>query len=315
MKESNIVICGHGSGHPRTTRMDEYNSYRYAQKVTKDGKTWRKGLVAVMRPKALTDDLRAAYCRKYSTIIGRNYYSQTKRKYCYTPYSDGKYYSDCSSSQCLTLSRIGLDMPDYNTEAMYESSRFEKVPVTIKEGHIVNPEVLKIGDMLLYAGASAERKLHIGHVEGVFSIGADSDAVVYSLQKFLNENYAQILKTSGVGLLTKDGDYGAKTRAAALAVWKYMTNKYEGSTLTVGNDNFYETSEAAAEKVTNAEIMKHPTFAYILQGVLTGKGHKVTKLTGRMDSDTLTAIRAAQKSAKLPQTGDLSGKLWKYLFN
>lgn len=297
--------------------MDEYNTYRYSQKVTKDGKTWRKGVVAVMRPKAITDDLRAAYCRKYSTIIGRNYYSQTKRKYCYTPYSDGKYYSDCSSSQCLTLSYVGLDMPEYNTEAMYKSSRFEKVPATIKDGHIVNPEVLKVGDMLLYAGSApeSERVLHIGHVEGVFSIGADSDAVIYSLQKFLNENYAQILRTAGVGPLTKDGDYGAKTRAASLAVWKYMTNKYEGSTLTVGNDNFYESSEAAGDKVTNAEVMKHPTFAYILQGVLTGKDHKVTKLTGRMDSDTLAMIRAAQKSAKLSQTGELSGKLWKYLFN
>ena len=73
MKESDVILCGHGSGNPRTIKASTYNSQRYSQKVTKDGKTWRKGLVAVMRPMALTDKLRPAFKAKYSTILGRNY--------------------------------------------------------------------------------------------------------------------------------------------------------------------------------------------------------------------------------------------------
>ena len=81
--EKDIILCGHGSGTPRTIRMDTYLTSRYKQTVTKGGKTWHKGVVAVVRPKGITDKLRSAYAAKYKTIIGRNNYSQLKRGYCY----------------------------------------------------------------------------------------------------------------------------------------------------------------------------------------------------------------------------------------
>ena len=315
MKESDVTLCGHGSGHPRIIAANKYNSSRYSQTVTKGGKTWHKGIVCILRPKGMTDALRKAYHDKYKTIIGRNYYSQDKRGYCYKAYSDGKYYSDCSSSQCLTLKAIGLDMPDYNTEAMYDSSKFEHLNIKVEKGHIMEPDKLKVGDQILYAGSSADRTLHIGHVEGVYDISWNGcTETVLKYQKFLNENYAQLLKSYCGGLLAEDNDYGKKTRNASVCVWKYMVVKYYGAPLTVGNSNFYSLSQKWAEDVTNAEIKKHPTFGYILNGVLAGRGYTTT-LSGSFTADTRQAVLAFQKDHSIPQTGRMDGSAWYALFN
>ena len=314
MKESDIILCGHGSGTPRTIRADKYNGQRYSQKVTKNGKTWRKGVVAVMRPKALTDDLRRAYKAKYTTILGRNLYSQAKRKYCYKKYEDGKYYSDCSSSQMLTLKEIGLDMPDYNTVEIFESSKFENILVTIEDGHIKNPELLKIGDQLLYAGADPSRPLCIGHVEGVFSIASKAETATELYQIFLNDNYKDILFTLFGEYLLVDGEYGYKTRAASVAVWKYMVNKYYGANLTPTNPNFYGASERAAAEVLNSEIAIHPTFGYILNGVLSGRGYAAI-CSGTFANATRDGVIKLQADAGIPQTGRMSAATWYALFN
>lgn len=315
MKESDVTLCGHGSGHPRIIAANKYNSSRYSQTVTKGGKTWHKGIVCILRPKGMTDTLRKAYHDKYKTILGRNHYSQDKRGYCYKAYSDGKYYSDCSSSQCLTLKAIGLDMPDYNTEAMFDSSKFEHLNIKVENGHIMEPDKLKVGDQILYAGSSADRTLHIGHVEGVYAIGSSSgNDTVLKYQKFLNENYAQLLKSYCGGLLTEDNDYGKKTRNASVCVWKYMVVKYYGAPLTIGNSNFYSLSQKWAEDVTNSEIKKHPTFGYILNGVLAGRGYTTT-LSGSFTADTRQAVLAFQKDHSIPQTGRMDGSAWYALFN
>ena len=317
MKEADVTLCGHGSGTPRITSAAKYNSYRYSQIVNKDGKTWRKGIICVLRPKGMTDTLRKAYHDKYKTILGRNHYSQDKRGYCYIPYSDGKYYSDCSSSQCLTLKAIGLPMPNYNTEGMYDSSAFTRLDIKIEKGHIVEPEKLKVGDQILYAGANPDRaeREYVGHVEGVYDISWNSCTnAVLNYQKFLNENYAQLLKTYCGGLLVEDNDYGKKTRDASVCVWKYMAVKYYGAELTIGNSNFYTLSQKWAEDVTNAEIKKHPTFGYILNGVLAGRGC-FTTITGSFTEDTRLAVIALQKEKNIPQTGRMNGATWYALFN
>lgn len=113
---------------------------------------------------------------KYKTIIGRNIYSQPKRDYCYKKYSDGKYYSDCSSSVSYTYKECGYGFGIMRTTDMYISSKFTDVPVKIKNGIIQNPEVLRVGDMLLFAGNDAGRKKwgYVGHVEMVGEINGST---------------------------------------------------------------------------------------------------------------------------------------------
>jgi glucan-binding repeat-containing protein len=173
MTEKDIVICGHGSGTPSYKNMYSYLTLRYNAKADNG---LRKQIVAVRRLKGMTDDKRQLFQQYYSSIIGRNYYNQNRREYCYTPYKDGKYYSDCSSSGIKTYVKCGFSFSStLNTAGIYNSSLFENVPVKIQNGHITNPEILKVGDALLFVGNDPKRPKQIGHVEFVFNLTNNSN--------------------------------------------------------------------------------------------------------------------------------------------
>ena len=110
---------------------------------------------------------------RYKKYIGRNHYSQARRDYCEKKYSDGKYYSDCSSSVSYAYKGAGEGFGILRTTGMYSNKKFKDVPVKINaNGTIANPEVLEIGDMLLFAGTDTSRKAYgyVGHVEMVGEI-------------------------------------------------------------------------------------------------------------------------------------------------
>lgn len=122
------------------------------------------------------NEKRAAVAAKYKSILGRNYYSQPKRDYCFKKYKDGKYYSDCSSSVSYCYKEAGFGFGILNTVGMYQSKKLTPVPVTIKNGQIQNPEVLRVGDMLLFAGSDSGRAYagYVGHVEMVYEINGSN---------------------------------------------------------------------------------------------------------------------------------------------
>lgn len=167
IKERDIIICGHGSGSPSTKNMEEYLTYRYNQRAT-NGK--HKGLVKVMRLKAMTDEKRSVFHDTYKTILGRNQYNQSLREYVYAMYK-GQFYSDCSSSGIKTYEKCGYKFPwTLNTAGIYQSPLFEEVPAVISNGHVMNPEILKAGDALLFIGNDPSRPLQIGHVEYIYEV-------------------------------------------------------------------------------------------------------------------------------------------------
>lgn len=115
---------------------------------------------------------------RYRGILGRNRYSQPRRAYCFRKYSDGKYYSDCSSSIALSYREAGFPIRDRggnacpNTVGMMQSPDLQDVSVVIKNGIIQNPTALRVGDLLLFAGTDASRAYagYVGHVEMVYKI-------------------------------------------------------------------------------------------------------------------------------------------------
>lgn len=102
---------------------------------------------------------------KYASIIGRNLYNQNLRDYCYKKYKDGNYYSDCSSSISYSYKETDDNFGILNTAGMYNSNKLTFVDVIIKNGIIQNSDVLRPGDMLLFAGSDSSRPKKIGHVE------------------------------------------------------------------------------------------------------------------------------------------------------
>lgn len=118
------------------------------------------------------EEKRLKVIEKYKTILGRNNYSQPLRNYCFTPYKDGKYYSDCSSSVSFSYNEAGFNFGNMTTMDMIISKKMKDVDVIIKDGFIQNPEVLRIADLLLFAGNDIGRKQYeyVGHVEMVANI-------------------------------------------------------------------------------------------------------------------------------------------------
>ena len=323
--EKDIIICGHGSGNPSTKNMYTYNSQRYSS-VASNGK--RKGVVCVLRLKALTDSGRTKYHDTYKTILGRNIYNQNLRSYVYKTYN-GKYYSDCSSSICATFAKIGYNVSLLNTAGMYYSSLFEKVPVNISNGHITNPEILKVGDCLMYAGNDPSRPLQIGHVESVYEIGGSSSSSTPSNntsssntgnnvskgQKWLNDNYSSVVKKCLDGkLLEVDNEYGSKTRLAVVGVWKDVMNRKHGYSFTVGNPNFGSACRDAANKV-QVKQGDSGTIVYLIQLILSAKGFYTSKMDGSFGSGTEKAVRDYQRSKNLSCDGVVGGNTLYTLMN
>lgn len=71
---------------------------------------------------------------KYATIIGRNFYNQNLRDYCFKKYKDGNYYSDCSSSISYSYKEADDSFGILNTAGMYNSIKLTFVDVNIKSG-------------------------------------------------------------------------------------------------------------------------------------------------------------------------------------
>ena len=119
------------------------------------------------------NEKRAAVVRKYAEILGRNLYSQSLRNYCYRKYKNGRYYSDCSSSVSYAYKEAGFSFGILNTVGMYNSTKLADVPVKIQNGVILNPEILRPGDLLLFAGTDTSRAAagYVGHVEMVAKTG------------------------------------------------------------------------------------------------------------------------------------------------
>ena len=117
---------------------------------------------------------------QFKLILGRNLYSQdvNKRECCFTPYKDGKYYSDCSSAIRLSYKRadIGLNNIGGNTVSMYQNAALKPVACSISKGIPTNIPALRVGDMLLFAGNDKTRSYadFVGHVEMIYKISGST---------------------------------------------------------------------------------------------------------------------------------------------
>lgn len=206
---TNVVLAGHGSGTPSTKGMNAYCTTRQAK---------GRGLVEVLR-EDLTDKQRQQMHDLYKTILGRNIYSQSLRLYCYTKHN-GKYYSDCSSSICKTAEKVGVpNIGTLNTAGMHKN--WKKVTdVVIKNGIIQNPEVLKVGDALMFKGSDPSRPLGIGHTEMVYEINGQTaasatPAATSSKKDIVKAGQMHANNFTGAGLVV-DGIRGTLTKKAGI---------------------------------------------------------------------------------------------------
>lgn len=238
---------------------------------------------------------RNAVIAAYKEIIGRNNYSQTLRDYCYKKYKDGKYYSDCSSSISYAYKKAGYSFGILNTVGMYTNKNFTDVPVKISKGIIQNPSVLRIGDMLLFAGNDKNRKYagYVGHVEMVYSISGGT--------------YKICGHGSGNPSVKNMNDY-CKSRYNTKASTPLGNRGLIKVVRSIQDD-----TASPIEPTVEFKILKNGstgTSVKTLQENLMKLGYKLPKYgaDGDFGSETVTALKAFQKDNGLEVDGEYGEK-------
>ena len=133
-------------------------------------------------------------------------------------------------------------------------------------------------------------------------------------QEWLNLYYPNLVEQVTGDPLVVDGDFGPKTKAAAVTVWKYMANKYYRASLTIGNVNFFESCRTVAKKITFAEVKKHGTLAAVLQGLLAKEGNYTGPISAVADDALEATVSAYNKKAGI-SGAELTADTWYKLFN
>ena len=289
-KVVSVILAGHGSGKPSTKGMNAYCTSRQAQD---------RGLVEVRRFPNLTEAQRQQMHDTYATIIGRNIYSQLWRLYCYVK-RDGQYYSDCSSSICKTAEQIGVyGYSNLNTAGMHY--KMEKVEeVIIENGIIQNPEVLQIGDALMFKGSDPSRPLQIGHVEMVFEIKGKTVVTVPSPfastvnEEFVKAGQMHANNFTGTGLKI-DGDYGPLSKGAAVMCLQIGLNLDYGAGLEVDGKAGPKTKAALKGKTVRKGDRVYMVTALEIMLLLRGYNPNGVECPGIFENGCAAAVELFQE--------------------
>lgn len=139
-------------------------------------------------------------------------------------------------------------------------------------------------------------------------------------QKWLNEYYGSLLKKCFDALLIVDGEYGSKSRAAALAVWKDLMNRKYGTNLTPSNSNFGTSCKKAADNAL-VEYGSSGTFTFICEFILSARGYYTGAMNCECGSGLCKAIQSYEKEKGLTVNSTDAKKcycgkeVWYSLFN
>lgn len=287
-----VVLAGHGSGRPSTKGMNAYCKSRQAQ---------NRGLVEVRRL-SLTSVQRQQMHDLYRTILGRNIYDQSYRLYCYTPYK-GKYYSDCSSSICKTAEKAGVSgVASLNTAGMHY--KWNKVNgIVIKNGIIQNPELLLVGDALMFKGSDPSRPLQIGHTEMVYEINGEiQETATPSASGTVNEivkaGQMHANNFTGAGLVI-DGISGTQTKKAAVMALQIGLNLDHGTKLSVDGQSGAKTKTALKGKTVLLESRGYLVTALEILLMLKGYNPNGVECPGTFGGGCTSAVEKYQKNSNL----------------
>lgn len=223
--------------------------------------------------------------------IGRNGYSQNavKRECVFTPYKNGKYYSDCSSFVRHLYRKAGLIANiGGNTVGIYQNKAAETVDCNIKNGIPTHTGKLRVGDLLLFAGTDKSRAYagYVGHVEMVYKISGTTVTLI---------------------------GHGSGT-PRTIEMMRYCRSRQAAKTSTArGNRGLIKAVRFIADDMEYAPPPLRVALSVgdkgddvrAMQKALLAQGYKLPKYgaDGDYGPETQKAVAAFQKAVGLPATG------------
>lgn len=143
---------------------------------------------------------------------------------------------------------------------------------------------------------------------------AKTDSNVKKGQKWINCNYGSKLQKYIGKKLEVDGIYGSGSRAAAVCIWKDVSNRKNGSKLDPSNKNFLDSCKKAAKKATIKKGASG-TFVYLAEFILSAKGFYFGAMDASFGSGLTASVKSFQKEKGLTADGVIGPNTWYKLFN
>ena len=239
--------------------------------------------------------------------------------------------ADCSSGVSANIRATGI---------LLKNEELQKIPVSCTtrnlkpqcdehgfdvltdKKYLTSPDYLLEGDILLCEGHHVATNLTTGSKAGgtaekpttATKPGTLPDNNVKKGQKWINSCYGATLEKYLGEKLKVDGEYGTKSRAAAVCIWKDVSNRKNGSKLDPSNSNFLSSCKKAAKKV----VIKNGasgTFVYLIEFILSVKGYYTGAMDASFGSGLQAAVKAFQKAVGLKADGVVGAETWYKLFN
>lgn len=217
------------------------------------------------------------------------------------------------------LKNVSKDCYTGNLRAALKKAGFQ---VLTDSKYLTSDKYLLRGDILLYEFHHTAVNVTNGSKSGTGSTSTSNSPAsagtttgnVGKGQKWLNSNYGNLLKNNLGALLEVDNDYGSKSRAGALCVWKDVVNRKYGYKLTPSNENFFYGCKEAAR---DAQISKGAsgTLVYIIEFILSAKGYYKGAMDAMFGDGLDAAVRAFQEAKGLTVDGVAGPDTWYALFN
>ena len=239
--------------------------------------------------------------------------------------------ADCSSGVAANIRAVGINL---------ENEELKKIPVSCTtrnlrpqcddhgfevltdKKYLDSPDYLLEGDILLCEGHHVATNLTTGSKAGGTTEkpatntkpGTLPDSNVKKGQKWLNSCYGATLEKYLSEKLKVDGEYGTKSRAAAVCVWKDVCNRKYNAKLDPSNSNFLSSCKKAAKKVVIKKGASG-TFVYLIEFILSAKGYYTGAMDASFGSGLQAAVKAFQKAIGLKADGVVGAETWYKLFN
>lgn len=239
--------------------------------------------------------------------------------------------ADCSSGVAANIRAVGIDLKNeklqkipvscttWNLKPQCDEHGFD---VLTDKKYLTSPDYLLEGDILLCEGHHVATNLTTGSKAGgttekpttATKPGTLPDNNVKKGQKWLNSCYGATLEKYLGEKLKVDGEYGTKSRAAAVCVWKDLCNRKYKTRLDPSNSNFLSSCKKAAKKVVIKKGASG-TFVYLIEFILSAKGYYTGAMDASFGSDLQAAVKAFQKAVGLKADGVVGAETWYKLFN
>lgn len=241
--------------------------------------------------------------------------------------------ADCSSGVAANIRAVGIDLKNEelqkipvscttrNLKAQCDEHGFD---VLTDKKYLTSPDYLLEGDILLCEGHHVATNLSTGSKAGGASEkdetettskpGKLPDSNVKKGQKWLNSCYGATLENYLGEKLNVDGEYGEKSRAAAVCIWKDVCNRKYNAKLDPSNKNFLDSCKKAAKKATIKKGASG-TFVYLAEFILSAKGFYFGAMDASFGSGLTASVKSFQKEKGLTADGVIGLNTWYKLFN